>query len=173
MKWVPAILASLWTSASAAHGADPVDYLRDLKPILSQHCYSCHGAQKQKSGLRLDTVATARKGGNLGPAIVPGKSEESLLVQAVTGADENLPRIPFHKPPLKSSESALLKTWIDQGAKAPDNERLESVATGKTKHWAFQPLSRPVEPAITNLGWVRNPIDRFVLARLEKEGITP
>jgi mono/diheme cytochrome c family protein len=173
MKWVPVILAGFWTSASAAHGADPVDYLRDVKPILAQHCYSCHGPQKQKSGLRLDTSAAVHKGGNSGPAIVAGKSDESLLIKAVTGSDESLPRMPFQKPALSSSEIALLKTWIDQGAKAPDSERVENPKTKKTKHWAFQPITRPAEPAVYNLAWVRSPIDRFILARLEKEGIAP
>src|SRR5437773_11341213 len=173
MKLALALLVGFWALASSALAADPVDYLRDVKPILSQHCYSCHGAQKQKSGLRLDTAAAARKGGNSGPAIVPGKSEESLLVKAVTSADENLPRMPFQKPALSSREIDLLKTWIDQGAKAPDNERLESVTTGKTKHWAFQPITRPPQPSVNNLAWVRNPIDRFISVRLEKEKIAP
>jgi hypothetical protein len=173
MKWVPAILAGCCTLPSSALAADPVDYFRDVKPILSRHCYSCHGPQKQKSGLRLDTAAMARKGGNLGPAIVPGKSEDSLLIKAVTGSDENLPRMPFQKPALNSSQITVLKTWIDQGAKAPADERLESVTTGKSKHWAFQPIPRPVQPAVRNSAWVRNPIDRFILARLEKEGIGP
>jgi hypothetical protein len=173
MKWLPVLLAGFWIAASSTLAADPVDYLRDIRPILSQHCYSCHGPQKQKSGLRLDTVAAACKGGNSGPAIVPGKSGESLLIKAVTTSDENLPRMPFQKPPLSSRDIALLKTWIDQGAKVPADERLESVANGKTKHWAFQPLSRPAKPAVRNSAWVRNPIDRFILARLEKEGISP
>src|SRR5262245_36805204 len=108
MKWLPALLAGLLTSVSLALAADPVDYLRDVKPILSQHCYSCHGPQKQKSGLRLDTVAAARKGGNSGSAIVPGKSEESLFIKAVTGSDENLPRMPYEKPALSSKQIALL-----------------------------------------------------------------
>src|SRR5438093_13586527 len=73
MRCFPALLAGLSISASSALASDGVDYLRDVKPILSEHCYSCHGAQKQESGLRLDTVAAARRGGNTGPAIVPGK----------------------------------------------------------------------------------------------------
>src|SRR6266849_4351144 len=166
MKWLPALLAGFWTATSSALAADPIDYVRDIRPILSQHCYSCHGPQKQKSGLRLDAVAAALKGGNSGPAIVPANSGESLLIKAVTTSDENLPQMPFQKPPLSSRQIALLKTWIDQGAKAPTNERLESVANGKIKHWAFQPLSRPAEPAVKNLAWTRNPIDRFILARL-------
>src|SRR5438445_11198765 len=92
MKWVSALLTAFCISGgpdTLVCAADPVDYLRDVKPILSQYCYSCHGSQKQKSGLRLDTAAAARKGGDAGRAIVPGKSEERLLLQAVTGSDGN------------------------------------------------------------------------------------
>src|SRR5438034_4571685 len=117
MKLALALLVGFWALASSALAADPVDYLRDVKPILSEHCYSCHGAQKQKSGLRLDTVAAARKGGNSGPVIVPGKCGESLLIKAVTTSDESLPRMPYQKPPLDNKQIALLKTCIDQGAK--------------------------------------------------------
>src|SRR5262249_55512393 len=117
MRCLPILLAGFFSAASSASAADPVDYLRDVKPILSQHCYSCHGAQKQKSGLRLDTVAAARKGGNSGPAIVPGKSPESLLIKALTRSDDNLPRMPYQKPPLDNKQIATLKAWIDQGAK--------------------------------------------------------
>src|SRR6266849_5584055 len=173
MKLALALHVGFWTSALSALAADPVDYLRDVKPILSQHCYSCHGAQKQKSGLRLDTAEAARKGGNLGPAIVPGKSEESLLIKAVVGSDESLPRMPYQKRPLDDKQIALLRTWINQGAKAPADERLENVTTGKTTHWAFQPITRSPQPSVRNLAWVRNPIDRFILARLEKEKIAP
>src|SRR5690348_7079391 len=77
-------------SAAVASGDDSpeaVDYVQDIKPILSRRCYSCHGALKQKNDLRLDTAALAAKGGSGGPAIVPGKSGESLLIDAVTGAD--------------------------------------------------------------------------------------
>src|SRR5712692_6643864 len=111
MKLALALLVGFWGLASSALAADPVDYLRDVKPILSQHCYSCHGPQKQKSGLRLDSAAAARKGGNSGPAIVSGNSVESLLIKAVTGSDDSLPRMPFQKPALSSSQITFLKTW--------------------------------------------------------------
>src|SRR6516164_9067768 len=67
--------------------AKPVDYLRDIKPLLARHCTACHGAEKQKSGLRLDSAALAKRGGDSGPAVEPGKSSESLLIQAITGAE--------------------------------------------------------------------------------------
>src|SRR5437016_528801 len=82
------ILPFSFLLASPILAAEPVDYLRDVKPMLAQHCYSCHGAAKQRSGLRLDTAASARKGGNSGPAVVPGKSGASRLFLAITGADD-------------------------------------------------------------------------------------
>src|SRR5206468_6264448 len=90
-KWLA--LISLAGPGSPA-AAEPVDYLRDVKPILSQNCYACHGPVKQRSGLRVDTAAAARKGGKAGPAIVPGKSSDSPLIKAVTGSDGFKPMPP-------------------------------------------------------------------------------
>ncbi len=109
----------LLLGSTSAHAADPVDYVRQIKPILAKHCYACHGSKKQESGLRLDTAALAIKGGESGPAIVPGNSAESLLIQAVTGSDL-VDRMPLKGKPLDEAQIDLLKTWIDQGAKAPD-----------------------------------------------------
>src|SRR5260370_21966323 len=108
MKLFP-VLACIWGSASAALGANPVDYLRDVKPILAQHCYSCHGPQKQKTGLRLDTAAAAHKGGDSGPAIVPGTSAESLLIKALSAPDDNSPPTPSQTPSLSAPGIPLLK----------------------------------------------------------------
>jgi hypothetical protein len=148
--------------------AEPVDYLRDVKPILARHCYECHGPQKQRSGLRLDTAAAALKGGVSGAVILPGKGNESKLIKAVTGA-EDVKRMPPKEPRLSTKQIALLKAWIDQGAKAPAHE----LTRATVKHWAFVPPVRPSLPAVKDQAWVRNPIDRFILARLEKEGIRP
>src|SRR5579872_1166755 len=97
---------------------EPVDYVQDIKPILSRRCYACHGALKQKNGLRLDTAVLAIKGGDSGAAIVPGKSAASLIVEAVTGA-EGVSKMPPEGEPLTSEQIAKLRAWIDQGAKAP------------------------------------------------------
>ncbi len=105
--------------SAIAHAAEPVDYVRQIKPILARHCYECHGRKKQESGLRLDTAAAALKGGESGPAIVPGKSGDSLLYLAVAGSDL-VDRMPLKAKPLEDAQIELLKTWIDQGAKAPD-----------------------------------------------------
>jgi hypothetical protein len=170
VSWpLPACLIFLTAPLAAA---EPVDYVRDVKPILAARCYSCHGPEKQRSGLRLDTAAAALKGGNSGPAFVPGKSGASRLIQAITGTSDDVPAMPPEGPRLSPTEVALFRAWIDQGAKAPAGEAPAAVA-GRTKHWSFQPVVRPEEPAVKKAGWVRNPVDRFILARLEKDGIVP
>ncbi len=154
-----------------AGAADPVDYLRDVKPILAKNCYACHGAEKQRSGLRLDTAASLLQGGNAGPAAVPGKSADSLIIKAVTGADD-VKAMPPKGARLTPAQVASLRAWIDGGAKAPANEAPQVVAV-KSSHWAFQAPVRPALPRVKGGGRALNPIDRFVLARLEREGIAP
>jgi mono/diheme cytochrome c family protein len=162
---------SLLALLPVAAAAERADYLRQVKPLLARHCVGCHGPQKQRSGLRLDTAAAILKGGNSGPAAVPGNSGKSRLVQAVSGAGD-VAAMPPKGPRLAASEIALLRAWIDAGAAAPAGE-VEKAAKAATDHWAFRPLARPDPPAVRNPARVRNPIDRFVLARLEKEGIAP
>jgi len=166
-----ALFSAIGFTFPALGDEKPVDYLKQIKPLLRKHCVECHGAKKQQSGLRLDTAAAAIKGGDRGPAIVPGKSKESLLIEAITGSSENVEQMPLEKPALSKKEIALFKRWIDSGAEFPKNEKPETTAA--VKHWSFQPIRRPKLPAVKNAGWVRNPIDLFVLARLEKLGITP
>jgi mono/diheme cytochrome c family protein len=173
-SWIM-LLAGLVIPLPAARGDEPavaVDYVRDIKPLFAKHCTSCHGAEKQKSGLRLDSVALARRGGDSGTAIEPEKSAESLLIQAVTGAEGVAAMPPKGEPPLSSDEIALLKAWIDQGAKAPV-EDADGASVKGANHWAFRPIASPSVPEVVDKTWVRNPIDAFVLARLEKVGLHP
>lgn len=148
---------------------EPVDYNRDIKPLLARHCVTCHGAKKPRGDLRLDTAAGALKGGLSGPAIEPGHPDDSLLLIAVTG-DEITEQMPLNRPPLDDSEVAKLRAWIASGAIAPADE-VPSEATAE--HWAFVPPQHPDPPEVQNSAWVRNPIDRFVLAPLERDGIAP
>ncbi len=148
----------------------PVDYTRQVKPILQRHCVSCHGASRTRGGLRLDTAKAAIRGGKSGPSVVSGKSEESSLLLAVIGEGDT-ERMPLKRPPLKDSEVAALKSWIDSGADAPADE-VASKPPVET-HWAFVPPKRVDPPAVKHPEWVRNPIDRFILAPLEHDGITP
>ena len=158
----------LVAAAATARADGPVDYTRDIKPILRQHCVACHGAKVTKSKLRLDTAASAVKGGSSGPAVVPGKAAESLLIDAVKG--NGMERMPLKRTALSAKQIALLTAWIDEGAKAPANEKPD---VRPEEHWAFKAPVRPPLPAVKNQKWVKNAIDHFILARLEQEGIQP
>lgn len=154
----------------AADEPATVDYLREVKPLLKAHCLECHGARKQESGLRLDTAARARAGGDSGPAIVPGKSAESRLVQAVRGVKDVSRMPPEDKPALTEPQIAILARWIDAGAQAPADEREE---THSVDHWAFKTPVRPALPATNRRDWSRSPLDTFVLAKLETQQVAP
>jgi len=167
MKLFSASLAFICAAASS-FAAPSLDYLREVKPIFTDNCCRCHGASQQKAGLRLDTAALALKGGDTGPAFKPGNSVQSLLVQALKGTHPDISRMPYKKPPLPDGQIALIERWINEGAKAPADEVPEV-----KKHWAFIPPTRPTLPQIKKTNWLRNAIDNFILARLEKEGLTP
>jgi len=153
-----------------AAGSSPVNYATQVKPILTQRCVTCHGAAKPKGGLRLDTAAAALLGGDSGPAVVPGQGAESPLIAAVRGEGQT-ERMPLKRPPLSEAEIAVLKDWIDQGAKATAGEQ-PGVPPSKS-HWAFISPRRPVVPEVSKPAWARNPIDRFILARLDRAGLAP
>ena len=147
----------------------PVDFDRDIKPILQKNCFSCHGAEKPRGGLRLDARAHAIAGGDSGPAIVPGKASESLLIKLVA-AHEDVRPMPPKGDRLTAAETAMLSRWIDQ--KAPWTETAAAATTDKSDWWSLKPLTKPALPA-TDSEWVRNPIDSFVLAKLTKKGLAP
>ncbi len=119
---------------------EPVDYTRDIKPIFTRHCIECHGADKHRSGLRLDAGQQILKGGNSGPVVSVGKAEASRLVHAVSWAAGS-PKMPSGGAKLSNPEIAALRSWIDQGAKFPADEQIPRSA--KLDHWSFQPIKRP------------------------------
>ena len=151
-----------------------VDFLRDIQPILSQSCYGCHGPAMQMSSFRLDQKQSAMAGGNSGQVIKPGDSANSKLIQLVSGVLQDAV-MPPEGERLSKEQIGLLRAWIDQGANWPEGKVSSSDPTSlaKSNHWAFQPVRRPASPQVRQTSWVRNPIDRFVLQRLEKERITP
>jgi hypothetical protein len=136
-----------------------VDYLRDVKPILAEKCYACHGALKQESGLRLDTGAVIRKGGDSGSAIVLGKPDESLLLKRVA-ADSTDERMPpeGEGERLDAKQLAIVRQWIAEGATAPD----EALPPDPREHWAFVAPVRPAIPARSEGAWPTSPIDALV-----------
>lgn len=176
------IAALTWTTLRAqkpaSHaGAPAIDFVRDIQPILQSNCYECHGPKKRKNGLRLDLRAAAIEGGDSGPPIVPGDSEHSLLVRRLLGLDGD-DQMPKDKDPLERAQIEAIRAWIDQGAKWPETadaaaQALASHHDDSPQHWAYRPPSRPALPEVKHASWPRTPIDRFVLARLEQEGLTP
>jgi hypothetical protein len=156
----------LTVTVAAAVRADEINYQRDVRPILSANCFSCHGADEKhrEAELRLDTVdgATALHDGHA--AIVPGKPDESLLIARITSDDseQKMPPMDSGKT-LTPAQIETLRRWIQSGAEYQ-------------QHWAFVPPVRPEVPQFKTAqdqSWIRNPIDAFVLQRLQKEGLVP
>jgi mono/diheme cytochrome c family protein len=161
------VVATLASAADTSPPpAKPIDFGRDIYPILQRSCLECHGPEKQKGKLRLDSRAAVMKGGTNGPALIAGKASESELYRRIAlakGADGVMP----NRGELLSAEQiAKVRDWINQGATWPD----QVVAS---KHWAYVQPVRPALPAIQDRSWPRTPIDYFIRARLEKEGLTP
>lgn len=148
-----------------------------IRPVLAESCYTCHSqkAEKLKGGLYLDTKDGLLKGGDNGPAIVPGDPEKSLLIKAVRYTDPNLQMPPKDKK-LSSDKIADLEAWVKMGAPDPRtavNQTLAAREDQKKNHWAFQPITRPAVPEVSKPNWTRNPIDNFVFAKLEEHGMKP
>jgi mono/diheme cytochrome c family protein len=161
-------LIALAVLAAAGLPIHAVDYLREVKPIFSQHCYRCHGASQQKGEMRMDTAISILKGGESGPGYSPGKGADSLVVQALKGTHDSISQMPYKKPPLSDEQIALVQKWIDEGAKAPADEEPQSDV-----HWSFVPSKRTDPPSVKNPQRVRNAIDQFIQAQLDKESISP
>ena len=163
---VTAILSLSVTASSAAPGSESsltIDFQRDVRPILSNNCFQCHGPDKgtRMAELRLDTREGAFAKRAKGTTIVPGDREASLLYQRITHEDETMRMPPvYSKKELAKEQIAVLRKWIEEGA-------------SWDRHWSFKEIERPELPVVKNETWVRSPLDRFVLARLEAEGLTP
>ncbi len=140
-----------------------VDYFQTIKPLLTRHCVSCHGADKPKGSLRLDTGAAALRGGDSGPALSPGKPTESLLLQVINGEHASIDRMPYRRPPLDPEGIGQLSQWIVDGALVPKVE-----SPGVYRHWAFEPSVRPSVPRFSG---ARSPIDAFIQSRMATAGI--
>ncbi len=148
-------------------------YTSTIEPIFRANCFSCHGAEKQKSELRLDSASGVMKGGLTGPAIISGDPDSSLLIQAVKQAgDLKMPP----KGKLSDAEISALVEWVKSGATVPETSTSDEPAISaeqRESQWAFQPLTHPVPPEIAGSTWSEQPIDRFIESRLRTEGLTP
>ncbi|MBK5296903.1 MAG: PSD1 domain-containing protein, partial [Vicinamibacteria bacterium] len=171
LMWV-GLAVSAQSPTQEQKASASVDFSRDIRPILEANCFECHGTKKSRGRLRLDFKVAAFKGGNTGPALVAHNSDESLMVRRVLGLDGE-DRMPLDEDPLPDAQIALLRIWIDQGAVWPDDGSMTTAHAEDRGHWAYRTPVRPAIPRVSRTDWVRTPIDAFILAGLEKEGLRP
>jgi hypothetical protein len=165
--------------AAAEPTREQADYFeKKVRPILTAHCFECHSrAGKARGGLRLDSLASALKGGDAGPALAPGKPNDSLLVRAVE-YHERRPRMP-PSGKLADEQVAVLREWVRLGAPWPGGSETKkarprgTISDEDRRWWAFQPLGKATPPEVRDTEWAKNPLDRFLRARLDAEGLEP
>ena len=175
-----ALIASVASSALAVDGdaqrAAMAYFEKEVRPILVKRCFECHSNTKQKGGLRVDHIGYLKSGGDTGPALVPGKPEESALIEAVRYANEDFQMPPKEKLP--DAEIAILEKWIRMGAAWPEDAAKKIVVTegGFTEtqrdYWFFQPVKKVTLPQV-NRAWVRNDIDRFIAQKQAELKLSP
>ncbi|HEX5070980.1 MAG TPA: DUF1549 domain-containing protein, partial [Vicinamibacterales bacterium] len=157
--------------------ATPEFFEANVRPVLVNSCYECH-TDNAEANLRLDSREAMLTGGDGGPAIVPGDPDKSLLILAIKRLP-GAPKMPNGRAKLKDDEIAAIEQWIKAGAPWPAASAKPASPAGMVvtdehrAYWAFQPLHATKPPAVTGASWARNDIDRFILARLEKEGLKP
>jgi cytochrome c553/plasmid stability protein len=166
--------------ATAPQALDANLFETKIRPLLAANCFACHG-ESAMSGLRVDSREALLRGGETGPAIVPGDPEKSTLLKAVQHA-EGFPRMPRGRAKLAAADIDAIAEWIRAGAAWPSTG--DAVPSPAASHervitpeqrafWAFQPIRPPAVPAVKDAAWTRTDIDRFILARLEREGLSP
>jgi mono/diheme cytochrome c family protein len=149
-----------------------------VRPVLVDNCFECHSGKKHRGGLSLESLSAILEGGDQGPAIVPGHPEKSLLVKAINhDGKTKMPPPPKNKK-LNRDEIDALTQWVRMGAPWPGSDKTprkgEFVISAKDRaHWAYQPVKRPHVPNVKDKAWVKNPIDAFILAKLEANGLAP
>ncbi|MBY0524091.1 MAG: PSD1 and planctomycete cytochrome C domain-containing protein [Gemmataceae bacterium] len=186
LRWTVTVVAFLAAFASRSAFAadapklDPAQvefFEKQVRPVLVAQCIKCHGPEKQKGGLRLDTRAAMVLGGDSGTSMVVGKPDESLLIKAIRYNDAV--QMPPNKK-LGDKDIAALTAWVKMGAPWPVENvvRLEGgkefkITDKDRAFWAFQPVRNPPLPAVKNAGWTKSPLDRFILAKLEESNLQP
>ncbi len=166
-------------AAQTVNAGTPEFFESKIRPILANNCFGCH-TNSHLGDLRLDSLEGMKKGGKRGPALVPGDPDKSLLIKAVRQTDPDL-KMPYGSK-LKASEVATLEAWVKAGAAWPASSAAAATASKDGKYvisperrnfWSFLPLKEPPEPAVKDKAWPKTGIDRFVLSRLEQEGLKP
>ncbi len=184
-RFVPCTVWLACAVSPLAAGAQPTAadiefFEKSIRPILAARCYECHGPAEQKSKMRLDHISLVLKGGERGPALVPGDPKASTLVRAIEYLDPKLQMPP--KKMLEDEEIDLLIEWVERGAPWPDEPAPSAAAAPadafdlakrRAEHWAWQPVRATQPPPVKQADWPRQDADKFLLARLEKEGLAP
>jgi len=182
----PLLALLLGASASAEEVIAPTDaaglefFEKKIRPILSENCYSCHAADtKAAGGLRVDDLNGLLTGGDAGPAVVKGDPDKSLLIQRIKHENARQ-RMPRDSDPLTESQIADLTTWIRNGVAWPEEKIPSYIGRDRAKyetlrqsHWSWQPLTEPSVPDVADASWPQGEVDRFVIAKLEKEKLAP
>ena len=180
------LAGSMGIALSGPAAAEQVEFFENkVRPLLVEHCYSCHSAEaeakgKLKAGLRMDSLEGLKKGGDSGPALTPGDPAKSLIVEAVNYRNEDMAMPP--KAKLDDAQIQILTEWVQMGAPWPGRDAAVAGPHGgepydwakfRTGHWAFRPVVKSSQPEVTDAAWIQNEVDRFVLARLEAAGLKP
>ncbi len=168
-----------WAAEKTSFSLQDIDFFeKTVRPLLAGHCYECHsaGAKTLQGGLRLDNRTVMLAGGDSGAAIVPGKPNESLLIESVRYSEDSFQMPPEEKLP--DAAIANLVRWVERGAPAPSDSAATPMKTGvdqetPSKHWAFLRPRRSPPPAVKDTDWPRSDIDRFVLSRMETASLSP
>jgi hypothetical protein len=178
-----AVLAALGTAQAAEPTKEQLDFFeKKVRPILSEKCYKCHSVEagKSKGGLTLDTQAATLKGGEGGPAVVPGDVSNSLLITAVSYQDKDLKMPPDkdNNKKLSDVEIASLTEWVKMGAPDPRTApakvaKLSGLTDQARNHWAYQPVIKPAIPSVRNRPWCITPVDAFIVQKLEEKQMLP
>jgi hypothetical protein len=177
------VLAAIGTAQAAEPTKEQLDFFeKKVRPILSEKCYKCHSVEagKSKGGLTLDTQAATLKGGEGGPAVVPGDLSNSLLITAVGYKDKDLKMPPDkdNNKKLSDEEIASLTEWVKMGAPDPRTApakiaKLSGLTDAARSHWAYQPVKKPAIPAVKYRPWCATPVDAFIVQKLEEKGMLP
>ena len=170
--WI--LLAALPALAAAADRPDAADFATRIAPIFQRRCLSCHNDSEHKGGLSLQSAASAFKGGESGAVIAPGDPDGSYLLDLIAPADGKA-EMPKDADPLTEAEVVAIRRWIAEGAKWPDDLRLEEHAVADTNWWSLQPVVRPALPDLSRerASWVRTPVDAFIAAKHLEHGLSP
>ena len=178
-RWICILIGAIFLSVPLRAQETGTEFFeKRIRPVLVEHCYKCHSRQagKERGGLLLDTREALRRGGDNGPTIVPGKPDDSLLVKSIRHTAANL-KMPKGGAKLPPAVIADFERWVVLGAPDPRDEKAVIVKgvdfEAARRHWAYQPITKPAVPPVKKHVWARSPIDAFVLAKLEEQGLTP